>query len=283
MLIMDEAKKPFVTVVVATWLPENKHYLDLCIQSVNNSDYPKDLMEIILVGKPGYLPEYQGVRTISPTKNKFYCSEGMNFGAAQASPDAQYLLLLNDDVVLTKECLSRLVNTSKAGGDNLVTAPICNTDNNLQFTLFFGYEKNGKWEPLPEHWIRYEDIENDIPAMINAKSMYNCGMIWTDHLCMSSPLIPMKIWKRLGGFDEEFHGGADDIDFCIRASQLGYKLGIALDSLAFHFGSVTINKTVDTETWLYNTDLFVKKHGSFPIYVTQERYDKIMKLHAEGK
>lgn len=47
-------------------------------------------------------------------------------------------------------------------------------------------------------------------------------------------LITRELWQQLGGFDEKFHNGAEDIDLCFRARQTGYNNAIALRSVIHH-------------------------------------------------
>ncbi|MFT3870345.1 MAG: glycosyltransferase [Nibricoccus sp.] len=47
-------------------------------------------------------------------------------------------------------------------------------------------------------------------------------------------LISRSLWQQLGGFDEQFHNGAEDIDLCFRARRAGYNNAVALRSVIRH-------------------------------------------------
>lgn len=50
-----------------------------------------------------------------------------------------------------------------------------------------------------------------------------------------------EVWERLGGFDEEFHPiWFEDVDFCFRASQIGFKASYNPGLLAQHAGGHSI-------------------------------------------
>jgi GT2 family glycosyltransferase len=46
--------------------------------------------------------------------------------------------------------------------------------------------------------------------------------------------VRSDVWQRLGGFDEEFRGGGDDVDFCWRVQLAGGTLGFAEDAVVHH-------------------------------------------------
>jgi GT2 family glycosyltransferase len=47
-------------------------------------------------------------------------------------------------------------------------------------------------------------------------------------------LIARDLWQKLGGFDEQFHNGAEDIDLCFRARRDGFTNAVALRSVIRH-------------------------------------------------
>ena len=47
-------------------------------------------------------------------------------------------------------------------------------------------------------------------------------------------LIARSLWQQLGGFDEQFHNGAEDIDLCFRARRAGHTNAVALRSVIHH-------------------------------------------------
>lgn len=56
-------------------------------------------------------------------------------------------------------------------------------------------------------------------------------------------MISRKCFEKVGGIDERFGlGGQDDADYCIRAREAGFKVGIARDVFIYHYGSATFRK-----------------------------------------
>lgn len=65
----------------------------------------------------------------------------------------------------------------------------------------------------------------------------------TDSLIFFCVMIKREVFERIGNLDERFDpGGQEDADFCIRAKQAGYDVGIARDVFLYHYGSATFRK-----------------------------------------
>jgi GT2 family glycosyltransferase len=248
-----------VSIVITTYRPESKRYLDLCIQSIKNLDYPPDLLDVILVGKPGYIPEYEGVRSMAPELPEFHNPVGVNFGMKAAATDSQYVMLLNDDVILTRDCLKNMV--ASMPNDNCVMGATSNCDNFWKYLLTVGYSTTTETFVLEKRYYVYEELEPHFHGLMNTNSAYPQGLMITDSLCLYANLIPKKLWDDLEGFDEGFKTGYDDTDFCLRARQKGATMVIALDSVIFHFGGASTNHTLTPEIREETKRYFFEKWG----------------------
>lgn len=61
----------------------------------------------------------------------------------------------------------------------------------------------------------------------------------TDAVTGACFLIDRDLWQQLGGFDERYRNGCEDIDLCLRARALGRSVGVALDSCVRHHVSAS--------------------------------------------
>ncbi len=245
-----------------------KPYLDLCIESIQNLNYPKDRLEVIIVchkvNRTSYV--YDNVKVIYPIEDQFYNPRGLNFGMRNAAEDSDFYFMLNDDVILAKDCL---VNLLSAAGDNpVILNPISPCDNEWLYGLAFGFEHNGEFVHMSKRFYRLPEVEGKTTSMMNAPSLYPRGIFRVDHLCMFCTLIPKKVWLAVGEFDENFKTGQDDIDFCLRARQKGVIMAVALDALAWHFGGVTADNSISVEKRKENLRYFKAKWGFLPDGVT---------------
>ena len=82
---------------------------------------------------------------------------------------------------------------------------------------------------------------------------------WVD---MAAPLINVKKYKQLGGFDLNFKGYFADIDLCFRANQENMKMYIDDTLYVNHLGGYTVIKEAKhQQANLADNDLLIKKYG----------------------
>lgn len=257
-----------VSIIVTTYLEKTKPYLDLCIESIRNLNYPKENLEVILVGKESYQPTYEGVRTIF-TKDDRHTAEGINAGLKVISPESEYILYINDDVILTKNCLSRMIEA--VGDEGIMANAISPCDNYLTYTLIMGFhDKNGDYVALSDRFYEYEHLKDHFQEMMNAESIYPMGTMLQAYLCMYATLIPRKVFDKVGLFDENFKTGQCDLDYCIRAQREGFKTITVLNALIWHFGGRTSSHTLNTKIRRDNILYFKEKWGFLPPGITEE-------------
>jgi GT2 family glycosyltransferase len=82
---------------------------------------------------------------------------------------------------------------------------------------------------------------------------------WID---MAAPLINVKKYKQLGGFDLNFKGYFADIDLCFRANQENMGMYIDDTLCVNHAGGYTVIKEAKHEQAnMADNDLLIKKYG----------------------
>ncbi len=257
---------PKVSIVVTTYAYETKPYLDLCIESIENLDYPKECLEVIVVCNQFHQSIYQygdRVKVVAPIEKQFYNPRGLNFGISSASPDSDYYLILNDDVILTRTCLLPLIRM--ANSMDIIVQPISPCDNYRAYSLQMGYIHNQEYKPMLKQFHRMDEFKpEEFKSMMNSESMYPAGAVHTPSLCMFATLIPKIVWEKVGKFDENFKTGQDDIDYSIRASQKGVAMVYCLNSLVWHFGGVTADTSISLAKRKENIVYFKEKWGFLP-------------------
>lgn len=154
----------------------------------------------------------RGWAVIEPGYNTSF-SEGNNLAAKAAS--GEYLWLLNDDMVLEPEALSRLWAARKKA--DLVGQLILNTDGTVNFA------GTALW-PSSHHMLRNEPREE-----VEEDRFYRC-----EALTGASMLLRRSLYEHLGGLDERYIYGWEDTDFCCRALDSGYSIGVAMNAVAIH-------------------------------------------------
>lgn len=237
-----------LSILVTAYLPKSRPYLDLCMQSIEHASLEgAGDVEVLIVAPKSYAPKYAKATTISPPEEHYHNPRALNFGIEQARGDV--LLVLNDDVILTKNSIGHMLEVSKFAPTAIVM-PMGNDQQNA-YHLQVPHVMSG---PLPR--------DGRCPAghvLMNAESLYPPGIILPDTLCMYAFMMHRKFHYEVGPFDENLKTGFDDTDYCLRAKLKGGVLAISMASLVYHFGGVSADSTLTPEIRSSNEKYFRQK------------------------
>lgn len=157
------------------------------------------------------------------------------------------LLLLNNDVLVTKGWLDRLLACLHHAADIGIVGPMSNyVSGKQQISMPGSYE--AKAEQL---------------ALENAGSYENVDRVVG--LCF---LFKRELMNTIGLLDEQFSPGHfEDDDYCYRARKNGYKVMIARDAFIFHHGSASFSREGEEAVKRLiagNREKFIAKWGVDP-------------------
>jgi len=76
---------------------------------------------------------------------------------------------------------------------------------------------------------------------------YNSEIFWASGACL---MVRASIFRKAGGFDEDFFAHMEEIDFCWRVKLLNYKIFYCWESTIFHVGGATLSKYNTHKTYL---------------------------------
>jgi GT2 family glycosyltransferase len=100
---------------------------------------------------------------------------------------------------------------------------------------------------------------NSPHALFHSKGNLIRSCSWVD---MAAPLIDVKKYKQLGGFDLSFKGYFADVDLCYKARQENMKMYIDDTQSVSHLGGyTTIKEAKHEQANMADNDLLIKKHG----------------------
>lgn len=158
------------------------------------------------------------------------------------STDADRLVFLNDDTVCLDGWLEALdAALSVAEGDVIAGAHLLYTDGATQHSGVFlrrrgVLEAYNRTVPAPS---------GDVPAVTGA--------------CLA---IGRPLWDRLGGFDEGFRNGYEDVDLCLRARQSGASVRYVAEARVIHLESRSPGRFDHVS---HNVALLDERWGHLPV------------------
>lgn len=74
-----------------------------------------------------------------------------------------------------------------------------------------------------------------------------CDIFWATGACM---FVRSEIYRKLGGLDADFFAHMEEIDFCWRVKNAGYRIACCPEAVAYHLGGATLSKSSSRKTYL---------------------------------
>lgn len=239
---------PLVSIIILTF--NRLDVTQACLDSIQR--HTPEPHEIIVVdngssdGTVAWLREriltQATLRVIENSTNRGF-SAGCNQGIQAAQ--GEYLLLLNNDTVVTAEWLSGLLECLQDPQVGIV-GPMTNKLSGVQ-----------QWP-----WFAYQDIQGLDTFAAAFRTQHRYWWIPSRRIVGFCMLFRRSLVSAIGLLDEQFgSGNFEDDDFCLRAALAGYQNMIAGDVFIHHEGSATFagNQLDYEQASLHNRRLFTRK------------------------
>jgi N-acetylglucosaminyl-diphospho-decaprenol L-rhamnosyltransferase len=215
----------------------------------------------------------QTLRQVHARPNVRAIANPQNHGFAAAAnqgiqaSDAEFVLLLNPDVELLNP-VDALVDATRKYG--LAAGRLVDSNGRTQagFTIrrfptapalifeLFGINRLFPWNPVNRRY-RYLDRDLDRPGEV-------------DQPAGAFLMFRRDVWTSLGGFDEGFKPvWFEDVDFCRRAVNAGYRIEYVPEVTARHKGAHSINGLTSgcrARYWCVSLLRYAAKHFHFLSY-----------------
>ena len=224
--------------LVSILIPSKDHTADLekCLSSIYEKTQWKKF-EVIVIENNSTEPEtfdyyekaparYPGLRVVKWPGKGFNFSAINNFG--RQSAQGEYLLLLNNDVeILNGDWLTELLRPcAHEGGAAICGAMLYYPDDTIQHagvvTGLGGYAGHShKYRPRggSGYLFRAATVQ-DFSAVTGA--------------CL---LVKTSVYDQVGGLDEGFAVAFNDVDFCLRVRDAGYRIAWTPYAQLYHYES----------------------------------------------
>jgi len=204
-------------------------YLENCFSSLLEMDYPRELLEYILVdngstdGSINYMEgKFPFVRILSNRENIGF-AEANNQGAKAAR--GKVLALLNNDMRVHPLWLKKLIEKFLHSSEDLVcvSSKILNYDGDKIDFIGGGFTPFGTsfqvdfGKVMEQIDANSEDLEKEL--------LFACG---------GAMAIKREIYLESGGFDGDYFAFLEDVDLGWRLRIMGYKVVYEPKSIVFH-------------------------------------------------
>ena len=235
----EQAPEPVVSVVIVSW--NARDYLVKCLDTLNERScrYP---LEVIVVDNdsaddsPDVVErDYSWVRLIRTGANLGF-AKGNNVGIKEAR--GRYVALVNSDVEVLESCLTKLVDYLDKQPEAGMAGPrVIGGDGKLQrscrgfpglWNMFCrALALDAAFPSVPAfngyalaHWEQEDEAEVDILS----------GCFW---------MVRREALDEVGGLDEGFFMYGEDMDWCKRFWDAGWKLKFYPEAEAIHYGGAS--------------------------------------------
>jgi len=198
-----------ILIVIVNW--NGLEVLDHCIESINLIDY--DNYKILIIDNNS---NDKSVRNYEKNKNVDIIKLNKNYGFGTAinkslslydNYDYEYLLLINNDIVLDKNILKEFIYNINIYGKENIFGPKIYYYSNPSLIWYAGGKIDLSRLKIKHIGIRQED-----------NSKFSTSSI-TDYISGCCMFLSKEIFFILKGFDENFFLYGEDVDFCLRAKK----------------------------------------------------------------
>jgi GT2 family glycosyltransferase len=231
----------------------SKKYTDLAIDSFFRNTDIKETDKFYLIDNDNkyQLTQYTDKITKISNNNPKTFAENMNLVMKLAAIDGADFFGLSNDVVFTENWNQNFTTNNK------ILVPLCNQ----KFIGEYGSLKIESAMDLED----YDGKEQELNTFVKLID-FNTVNIDKNIIGFYCFYIPHQILSRVGFLDENFKNGGEDIDYRLRAQQLGFDVDINCDSYLLHFYGKSIwrsgeekEKTLEREK--NYREYFAKKWG----------------------
>jgi len=192
---------------------------------------------------------FPSIKIIQNSENGGF-SKGYNVVLQQI--DAEYYCLLNSDVEVTENWIEPIVNLLDNHPEVAVVQPKLLSFTNRDYFEYAG-ASGGFIDFLGYPFCRgrvFGHLEKDTGQYNDAIEVF-----WATGAAL---FVRSSVFHEVNGLDNDFFAHMEEIDFCWRVKNLGYKIMVEPKSVIYHVGGGTLPKNSAKKTYLnFRNNLFL--------------------------
>ncbi len=189
--------------------------------------------------------------------NKINYGYAQGYNAALTSVNADYYILLNNDVEVTANWIEPIIALMENDKKIAACQPKLLDHNNKSLFEYAG-ASGGFIDKYCYPFCRgriFNVLEEDKKQFDNSAEIF-----WATGACMFAR--SSAFWE-VGGFDGDYFAHMEEIDLCWRLKNIGYSIYAEPKSTVYHVGGGTLNKVSSKKTYLNfrnNLSTLTKNH-----------------------
>lgn len=239
-----QAQGPSVGVVILNY--NGRNFLEKFLPSVLSSTYSNTTIYVADNGSTDdsvkwISQQYPNIALIQISEN-FGFAEGYNRALKEVNTD--YYVLLNSDVKVSPQWIDPVIQLMESDSNIGICQPklLSYADKSI---LEYAGAAGGWVDMFGYPFARgrvFDTVEKDIGQYDD-----NVPVFWASGAAL---FIKRKVWEETGGFDGYLFAHQEEIDLCWRAQLAGYKVYYCHESIVYHVGGGTLNKSNPRKTFL---------------------------------
>lgn len=238
-----DSNLPLTAVVILNW-NGLRHLQQFLPSVVANSGAAQIVVadNASIDGSVSFLQEhFPQVRLVLLDQNYGFC-EGYNRALQQV--EAKYYVLLNSDVEVPPGWTEPVLQLLEQNPDVAVCQPRILAQQHPDFFEYAG-AGGGMLDALAYPFCRgrlFETLEEDRGQYNDVQEIF-----WATGACM---FVRSEVFKGIGGLEPAFFAHMEEIDFCWRAKNAGFRVMYNGQSCVYHVGGGTLHKSNPRKTFL---------------------------------
>lgn len=261
---------PIASLVIVNW--NTKEYLEECLRSfyATIGDLASEVIVVDNASQDGsaamVVEQFPSVRLIANSVNNGFAG-GVNQGIAAAS--GEYVVILNPDIVFSAGTFPALVQVMQLDQRiGAVMPELVNPDGSRQF----GYIRR---RPTLMQVLLFSTFLTPLSMrsrMLVERYLENpatgSGVADVDQIPGAFTMVRREVLSAVGGMDESFKLFFEDVDWCQRIRNAGWRLAMVHDVRALHIGGRSF--VGPEKEWIYvrfslSLMHYAEKHLSMPV------------------
>ena len=259
-----------ISFVILTWNSEkviipcltsiltiNEQEYEIILVDNGSNDNTVESINTFISQAPGII-----IKKIQLEKN-YGTTISRNLGIQQISDDANYVCILDSDTVINQKALTELISVLQENDKNAIAGPhMVNLAGQEQITakkIPTAMLKIKKAVPIRS--IQKKGEEQEKYDFSEKKRSYPVG-----YLISACWVMPRELIKKIGPLDENIFYSPEDVEFCVRAWKMGYRVLYCPNAHIIHATQrISKKKLISRHNWEHIKGLvyFFRKYKLF--------------------